>query len=125
MTVRDLVEPENRNALGQFVLTPGRQRRGFIRNVFWTRKSSGAGALIVLVLIVCALAAPVLATFDPSAQDLGNRYAAPSRQHLMGTDSFGRDILSRSIWGARISLLVGVAVVLIAAVVGGALGIGA
>ncbi len=85
--------------------------------------SSGAGALFVAMFIAVALAAPVVAPYDPAAQDIEHFESPPSRTHLFGTDPFGRDILSRVIWGGRISLLVGVVVVIIATAVGGTMGI--
>ena len=77
------------------------------------------GGLLVMVEIVVAILAPYLAPFDPLDQDLNSVLLPPlTSGHLMGTDDLGRDILSRIIYGARISLLVGVAVVGIATVVG-------
>jgi len=82
-------------------------------------KVAVAGGLLVLVEIVVALLAPYLAPFDPLDQDLRSTLLPPlTSGHLMGTDDLGRDILSRIIYGARISLLVGVSVVAIATVVG-------
>ena len=77
------------------------------------------GGLLVLVEIVVAILAPHLAPFDPLDQDLRSTLLPPlTSGHLMGTDDLGRDILSRILYGSRISLLVGVAVVGIATVVG-------
>ncbi|MEL6464467.1 MAG: nickel transporter permease [Pseudomonadota bacterium] len=77
----------------------------------------GLGILLALVLI--AAAAPMLAPHDPFAQDLGNRLAPLGTDgHLLGTDSLGRDILSRLIYGARITLYIVALVALIAPVVG-------
>ena len=77
------------------------------------------GGVLVMVEIVVAILAPYLAPFDPLDQDLKSVLLPPlTSGHLMGTDDLGRDILSRIIYGARISLLVGVAVVGIATVVG-------
>lgn len=81
-----------------------------------------SGALLTIVLIVVALAAPLLAPFDPNAQDTIRRLEAPSRAHPLGLDDLGRDVLSRILYGARVSLRVGFSVVLIAAAIGIALG---
>jgi peptide/nickel transport system permease protein len=81
-----------------------------------------AGALLTIALIFVALAAPLLAPFDPNAQDTIRRLEAPSRQHPLGLDDLGRDVLSRILFGARVSLRVGFSVVLIAAAIGIALG---
>ena len=72
------------------------------------------GLGIVAALALIAAAAPVLAPYDPNAQDLALRLARPGTQHWLGTDAFGRDILSRLLYGARVTLAV---VVLIAAIV--------
>ena len=69
------------------------------------------GVVLVAVFVVCALLAPGIAPHDPAHIDLPNRLDPPSLQHLCGTDELGRDILSRLIWGARISMLVGSSVV--------------
>ena len=66
------------------------------------------GASIVVALCAIALFAPRLAPYPPEVQSLALRYRPPSPEHLMGTDSFGRDILSRAIWASRVSLAVGV-----------------
>jgi peptide/nickel transport system permease protein len=81
-----------------------------------------AGALLTIALVLVALAAPLLAPFDPNAQDTIRRLEAPSRQHPLGLDDLGRDVLSRVIFGARVSLRVGFSVVLIASAIGIALG---
>lgn len=77
---------------------------------------------LALLLVLLALAAPWLAPADPTAQNLVIRLAGPSGSHWMGTDELGRDILSRVLFGARVSILVGASVVLGAGIVG--LGIG-
>ena len=76
-------------------------------------------AIVLLVLVVAAVLAPALAPLPPDALDLTDRRAAPSRSHLFGTDELGRDILSRVMFGARVSLAVG----LLSAAVAGAIGI--
>jgi peptide/nickel transport system permease protein len=76
------------------------------------------GALIVGTAAVAALAGPLLAPWDPYAQELALRLAGPSGTHLFGLDELGRDILSRLLVGARISLLVGLAVVSVSSSVG-------
>jgi peptide/nickel transport system permease protein len=108
---------------GPTVRAAPRIRRRFLRELLWTRKSSGFGAVVVLLVIVAGLAAPVLAPYDPAWQDLERAISPPTTSHWLGTDVFGRDILARIIYGARISLLVGVVVVLIATAVGGAVGL--
>src|SRR5207247_2656570 len=79
----------------------------------------------VITEYVFALPAPVLAPYDPYAQDLGSALQAPGRAHLLGTDNVGRDVLSRVIWGTRVSLVAGFVSVAIAALAGSLLGIAA
>jgi peptide/nickel transport system permease protein len=81
--------------------------REFLRQSVLARVGFIAG----LILVVAALLAPWLAPADPAAQNLPARLESPSRAHWMGTDELGRDILSRTLYGARISLLVSVCVV--------------
>ncbi len=81
-----------------------------------------AGFLLTVVLIVVALAAPLLAPFDPDIQDTSRRLEPPSRDHLLGLDDLGRDVLSRILYGARVSLRVGFSVVILASLVGVTLG---
>ncbi|HWZ13441.1 MAG TPA: ABC transporter permease [Acidobacteriaceae bacterium] len=69
------------------------------------------GLLLLLIFTIAALAAPWLAPSDPAALDLNHRLASPSHQHWFGTDELGRDILSRTLFGARLSLTVAVCVV--------------
>ena len=80
------------------------------------------GLVIVAVLVIVALGAPWIATYDVGETNLSMRYLAPSAEHWFGTDSTGRDIFSRVVYGARISLQVGVIVVSVSAVIGTILG---
>lgn len=80
-----------------------------------------AGWLVLIVIL--AVLAPVLHLADPTQQDLSNQGGPPSPGHLLGTDSLGRDMLSRLVYGARISLSVGVLSVALALLIGGGLGI--
>jgi peptide/nickel transport system permease protein len=86
------------------------------------RKSALAGAVIMLLFTLMALLAPWISPQDPLKQDLNLVLQAPSATHLFGTDDFGRDILSRVIWGSRISLTVGLVAVGIGLIVGTTLG---
>ena len=89
------------------------------------------GAAIVLVAVLIALSAPLIAPHDPYYQDLLNRLVPPvwdsrgSWEHILGTDHLGRDYLSRLIYGARISLLIGVGAALISGLIGTVLGVAA
>ena len=83
---------------------------------------SYAGFAVLLVIVLAGLLAPVVAPYDPLRQDLDNDLLASSPQHPFGTDKLGRDVLSRTLYGARISLLTGAATVLISVVIGIAAG---
>ena len=80
------------------------------------------GTIIVIVFVLVAIFAPWIAHYDVGATNLAIRYAAPSGAHWFGTDSTGRDIFSRVVFGSRISLEVGVIVVLVSAFVGTIIG---
>ena len=77
-----------------------------------------AGLIIVLIAVLAALAGPLLSPYDPAAQELARRLEAPTLAHPFGLDEPGRDILARLMQGARISLLVGLAVVSVSSTVG-------
>lgn len=80
------------------------------------------GLLVAGVLVLAAVFAPLLATHDPGVQDLGQRLRAPSAAHWLGTDELGRDVYSRLLYGGRITLGIVIAVVLLVAPVGLAVG---
>lgn len=92
--------------------------RDFIR----TSDAGRIGLVLTLLLVILALAAPWLAPADPNAQNLPVRLASPTAMHWMGTDELGRDIFSRVLYGARVSMLVGITVVIGAGIVGLAIG---
>lgn len=83
------------------------------------------GLAIVLILILAAIFADFIAPYDPAAQDLLHMREMPSKEHLLGTDEYGRDILSRIIYGGRVSLLVSVLAIIFGLVLGGIFGISA
>jgi peptide/nickel transport system permease protein len=91
--------------------------RRLVKNFAFT-----SGLILTLLLIVTALAAPLLSQYDPFEQNTARRLEAPSREHLLGLDDLGRDVLARILYGARVSLRVGFSVVLLASVVGVTLG---
>jgi peptide/nickel transport system permease protein len=81
------------------------------------------GLVIFVLLILTAVFAPVIATHDPLALDTNRRFDAPSGDHWFGTDSLGRDLYSRIIYGARTSLIIGVSSVSLGATLGAVIGI--
>lgn len=106
-----------------------RQRLRSLCRELWRDKAGLVGVALIAALVFMALAAPLLAPHDPAAQDLRARLKPPvwfakgSWNHVLGTDHLGRDILSRVIYGARVSLLVGTAVVLLAGTFGVVMGL--
>ncbi|MBY5523118.1 ABC transporter permease [Rhizobium leguminosarum] len=85
--------------------------------------SAGAGLVVVAVILLAAFLAPVIAPYDPNLQETANRLMPPTSAHWFGTDAFGRDILSRLIYGARPTLLLVLVVVLLMAPLGIVVGI--
>ena len=85
-------------------------------------KLAMVGMVIAVLLALMAIFAPVIAPYDYQVQSIAERLQMPSAQHLMGTDNMGRDILSRLIYGGRISLLVSLLAVIVSLVIGGLLG---
>lgn len=94
-----------------------------VLRVLFGRKIVIFGTIVIIGLVVAAVAAPLLAPYDPYEQDLARALEPPSREHLLGTDPLGRDVLSRIIYGSRVSLLVGLVSVGIACAIGAALGL--
>jgi peptide/nickel transport system permease protein len=102
------------------------RRRAWVAAIldFTRRRPLGAaGAFIVLVMLVVAVAATVIAPYDPLAVDFGSMLAAPSTDHWLGTDAFGRDVLSRLIYGSRTALIVGFGAAFFGATLGAVLGV--
>jgi peptide/nickel transport system permease protein len=103
---------------------PARERRfGAVWRFCRTRPLGAIGAAIIVVMFAVAVLAPLLAPYDPVANDFGGMLAAPSRAHWLGTDAFGRDVLSRLIYGSRTALLVGFGASVLGATLGAVLGV--
>src|SRR5262244_313249 len=91
---------------------------------FCRRRPLGAiGAAVVLLNIVVGLTANLIAPYDPLATDYGAMLARPSMAHWLGTDAFGRDVLSRIIYGSRTAMIVGFACAFVGATVGAVIGV--
>jgi peptide/nickel transport system permease protein len=107
--------------------SPVRAHRFGLGSIVWrrfrTNKAAMIGGGMMCLFLLVALLAPWVAPYDPIAQDLYNRLSPPSFDHPFGTDDFGRDILSRVIYGTRISLRIGLTAVFIALVSGTAIGL--
>jgi peptide/nickel transport system permease protein len=98
-----------------------RNSRGFAQ--FIENRLNLLGLFFVTLVVLSAVFAPVIAPEGPNDQDLFNRLEPPSAEHPMGTDDLGRDVLSRLLYGARISLLIAVIVVTITLAIGTAVGV--
>jgi len=93
-----------------------------MRMAFWRNRTAVVGAVLAVLIFLVAVLAPWLAPYDPLEQDVLVRLAESDDTHWLGTDDFGRDVLSRLIWGSRISLVIGFAATLLGLVAGTALG---
>jgi peptide/nickel transport system permease protein len=105
--------------MAQSVVIEGGRRTPGLR-IHWTL---AIGALILVVIAALALLAPVIAPFDPLQMSPATRLKPPSLDHLFGTDHLDRDVFSRTLWGGRVSLVVGLGVAVLSCVCGLALGI--
>jgi len=99
-----------------------RSQRRRMWQTFISNRITIVGLILIVLIIFTAIFANVLAPYDPYKQDTRNRLAPPSREHPMGLDDYGRDILSRIIYGARVSLVVSVVSVGLAFILGTLLG---
>jgi peptide/nickel transport system permease protein len=104
------------------ILPPVRVRRG-LAGFMWRNPTMAFGMAILVLMLSIAAFAPLFWTMDPTALALAKRTREPSAEFWFGTDAFGRDIYSRVIYGARVSLLVGFAVAVLASLVGLAIGL--
>src|SRR5215813_3642905 len=86
-------------------------------------RAAVAGGIVVVIFVAVALSAPLLSPYDPLKGRLGERLRAPSAAHWLGTDELGRDVLSRVLHGARITIRIQLAAVGLALVIGAALGL--
>jgi len=106
---------------------PTTRVRGYWQSVFYRLRRDPVTlgfAVVVALIVLAALCAPLLAPFDPYKESIVGRLKPPGwRGHLLGTDELGRDMLTRLLYGGRVSLLMGVGPVMVASLVGGTLGI--
>ena len=102
---------------------PRRRWLAAVREFCRKRPLGAVGAAVVLINVVVGLGANVLAPYDPVATDYAAMLAAPSASHWLGTDAFGRDVLSRIIYGSRTAMLVGFGCAFLGATVGAVIGV--
>ena len=103
---------------------PSRSWLAGVREFTLQRPLGAIGAAVVVLMIVVAALAGVLAPYDPVAVDFGAMLARPSTLHWLGTDAFGRDVLSRLVYGSRTALFVGFGAAFVGATAGAILGVG-
>jgi ABC-type dipeptide/oligopeptide/nickel transport system permease subunit len=114
---------ERSPAIPAATVAPSFERRWIVLRRAARARLAPFGAAVVLIAALAAVLAPVVSPHDPLKQNLGNALARPDRVHPLGTDNVGRDVLSRVIWGTRISLVAGFASVAMALVAGSLLGL--
>ena len=111
----------NQNEIREEMPTISEGRR--IIRVMFSRWVVILGAVIIAIFLFLSIFGPLIAPYDPNKNDLENTLQSPSSEHLLGTDNLGRDIFSRIIYGARISLMVGIVALAISAIIGMSLGL--
>src|SRR5262245_39385424 len=99
------------------------RRRSFIREFIARRTLGAIGAAVILLMLFAAAAAALLAPYDPLATDFAAMLSPPGAAHWLGTDSFGRDVLSRIIYGSRTALAVGFGASVLGATIGAIIGV--
>lgn len=105
------------------IAPPQRNRKTRLIRLMLRQPLGTIGAVVLLIMVLAAIFAPYLAPYDPTVGDPAALYKPPSAMYWLGTDAFGRDILSRLIYGARISLVVGFGASLLGVIVGTAIGV--
>ncbi len=106
-------------------LSPRARRRRLLRRRFLRRPLAVLGLLVALAFVLAAIFAPLLAPYDPAEIDFNALLAPPSRDHLLGTDELGRDVLARILFGARASIQAGVLATLLAMAIAVPIGVAA
>src|SRR5699024_12356035 len=100
-----------------------KKEQSFFRKLV-KNKFAAVGLLIIIILILVSSLAPIIAPYPPNSMSVGNSFLPfGTKGNILGTDSYGRDILSRLIYGSRISLLVGISAVVFGALLGSLLGV--
>jgi peptide/nickel transport system permease protein len=113
------------DVIGATMAPPHRSELRRFMRIFFGRTLYLIGFIIVAIIILTAIFAPLLAPYDPIENDLRGKLQSPSWEHWLGTDQLGRDILSRIIYGTRISLEIGFAAIFSSAIIGILMGLAA
>src|SRR5690606_4205293 len=122
--VRHMTRQAAQHAVAETIEDPPRRRAGWtqFRAIFWRDKKALFGLAVLGLFVLAAIFGPLISPYDPNAMAF-QMMAPPSWAHPLGTDDLGRDLLSRIMVGAQVSLFVGVSTVTIALVIGVALGL--
>jgi peptide/nickel transport system permease protein len=118
VAISEPIEAADRASAGR-----GRRWAAAVSEFIRSRPLGAAGAVIVVLMFLVAVLATAIAPYDPLAVDFGAMLGAPSAEHWLGTDAFGRDVLSRIIYGSRTALIVGFGAAFFGATVGAILGV--
>jgi len=94
-----------------------------VRKEFWKNRAAKFGSFVFLAACIIAFACPLLSPYDPLALNIRESFSSPSSQHLFGTDAYGRDIFSRILYGARVSIRIGLEVLFITVFIGTIIGV--
>lgn len=94
-----------------------------VLKAFWKNRLAKSGAAIFFLVCVIAFLSPLIAPYDPLDINVRESFQPPNREHIMGTDSYGRDVFSRIIYGARISIRIGLEVVIMSVIIGSFFGL--
>ncbi len=114
---------ERKNEFEQIKSSLKKQQRQLFIKRFLSNKLMVFGSIIFIVLMLTALIGPSLMSFDPYEMKVAERLQAPSAMHLLGTDEFGRDLLTRIVYGAQVSIGVGLTVTVISSILGMIIGL--
>lgn len=114
---------EQKTIINSAGTAPGVNKYRHFFRVFFSRKVVIFGIVVILTLIFTAIFAPLIAPYDPIKQNMSEALLKPNWEHLLGTDGLGRDTFSRVVYGARISLVIGISAVVLAGSIGMLLGL--
>lgn len=123
MTEQNLILEEEKRSLQEIRRRLQKEQRRLNVSRFLRNRQAVFGSLVILLLLFTAVFAPVLAPADPLAQTVSRRFAQPGGEYLLGADKLGRDLLSRIIYGARVSMIVGLSVGISSMIIGMTVGL--